>query len=159
MGSIEEDTVYVAVGKNVDKTRQLLHWASQNFSAKKICILHVHQTLADINLPGYEAKDHAIKAFQEHGIQTVHELLDQYITTLVPAGVQAYKLLIEKDDIEKGIIEAIAQHNIRWLVMGAAADKYKLGCQFQTSVAVYFNALIFFLLKLLETCTVKLDML
>ncbi|XP_057423906.1 U-box domain-containing protein 32 isoform X2 [Lotus japonicus] len=126
MGSIEEDTVYVAVGKNVDKTRQLLHWASQNFSAKKICILHVHQTLADINLPGYEAKDHAIKAFQEHGIQTVHELLDQYITTLVPAGVQAYKLLIEKDDIEKGIIEAIAQHNIRWLVMGAAADKYKV---------------------------------
>lgn len=28
------------------------------------------------------------------------------------------------DDIAKGIVEVIAQYNIRWLVMGAAADKY-----------------------------------
>lgn len=40
------------------------------------------------------------------------------------------------DDIEKGITKAIAQHNIRWLVMGAAADRYNLGYQFQTSVAL-----------------------
>jgi len=41
------------------------------------------------------------------------------------------------DDIEKGITKAIAQHNIRWLVMGAAAaDGYNLGYQFQTSVAL-----------------------
>lgn len=32
-------------------------------------------------------KGHAIKAFQEHDSQTVHELLEQYILTLVPAGV------------------------------------------------------------------------
>ncbi|XP_061364478.1 U-box domain-containing protein 32 [Gastrolobium bilobum] len=128
----EEDTVYVAVGKNAEKSQQLLHWAAQNFSGKKICVLHVHQpepvnSLTDGYLSGYEPKDNAIKAFQEHGSQTVHELLDQYILTLVPAGVQAYKLLIERDDIEKGIVEAIAKHNIRWLVMGAAADRYNLG--------------------------------
>lgn len=28
------------------------------------------------------------------------------------------------DNTEKGIVKLIAQHNIRWLVMGAAADKY-----------------------------------
>lgn len=28
------------------------------------------------------------------------------------------------DNIEKGIVELIARYNIRWLVMGAAADKY-----------------------------------
>ena len=27
-------------------------------------------------------------------------------------------------NIEKGIVEIIAQNNIKWLVMGAAADKY-----------------------------------
>ncbi|RDY03652.1 U-box domain-containing protein 32, partial [Mucuna pruriens] len=128
----DADTVYVAVGNNADKTQQLLHWAANNFSGKNICLLHIHQShslnsFADRNLSGYEPKDHATKAFQEHVNQTVHKLLDQYILTLVPAGVRAYKLLIEMDDIEKGIAKAIALHNIRWLVMGAAANGYNLG--------------------------------
>ncbi|KAK7343695.1 hypothetical protein VNO77_12645 [Canavalia gladiata] len=147
MGSIEEgfavseervegvedtDTVYVAVGKNMEKSQQLLHWVAKNFSGKNICLLHIHQpdplnSFADRNLSGYEPKDSAIKGFQEHGRQTVLELLNQYILTLVPAGVRTYKLLIEMDDIEKGISKAIAQHNIRWLVIGAAADRYNLG--------------------------------
>lgn len=28
------------------------------------------------------------------------------------------------DNVEQGIVEIIAQHDIRWLVMGAAADEY-----------------------------------
>ncbi|KAK7391355.1 hypothetical protein VNO78_19770 [Psophocarpus tetragonolobus] len=133
MGSIVEDadTVYVAVGKNSEKTQQLLHWALKNFSAKNICLLHIHRPNSinsfNRNLSENEPKDCSIEAFQEHGDQTVNKLLDQYILTLVPTGVQAYKLLIEMDDIEKGISKAIAQHNIRWLVMGAAADRYNLG--------------------------------
>lgn len=43
------------------------------------------------------------------------------------------------DDIEKGITEAIAQHSIRWLVVGAAADGYNMGYQFQSSVAFNFK--------------------
>ena len=38
--------------------------------------------------------------------------------------MRAYKLWIEMENIEKGIVEIIAQKNIKWLVMGAAADKY-----------------------------------
>ena len=38
--------------------------------------------------------------------------------------MQPYKLWIEMENIEKGIVEIIAQKNIKWLVMGAAADKY-----------------------------------
>lgn len=45
---------------------------------------------ADTNLAGYEPKDHSIKPFQELGGQKVHELLDQYILTLVPAGVLSF---------------------------------------------------------------------
>ncbi|XP_020234387.1 U-box domain-containing protein 32 isoform X1 [Cajanus cajan] len=119
-----EDTVYVAVGKNTEKTQQLLHWALHNFSGKQICLLHIHQphslsSFLGRNLSGVVPK--------EHGNQSVHKLLDQYILTLVPAGVRVHKLLIEMDDIEKGIAKAIAQHNIRWLVMGAAGDGYNLG--------------------------------
>ncbi|KAK3037183.1 hypothetical protein RJ639_030076 [Escallonia herrerae] len=38
--------------------------------------------------------------------------------------VQAGKVWIEMDNIEKGIVEVVAQHGIRCLVMGAAADKH-----------------------------------
>lgn len=33
-------------------------------------------------------------------------------------------LYIERDSVENGIVEVIEQYNIRWLVMGAAADKH-----------------------------------
>lgn len=38
--------------------------------------------------------------------------------------VEADKIWIEMDDIGKGIVESISSHNIRWLVMGAAANKH-----------------------------------
>lgn len=53
MGSVEaieeerefdvEETIFVAVGKNVEESKTTLFWAVQNFVGKKICVLHVHQ--------------------------------------------------------------------------------------------------------------------
>lgn len=39
----DADTVYVAVGKNGEKSQQLLHWTVNNFKGKNICLLHIHQ--------------------------------------------------------------------------------------------------------------------
>uniref|UniRef100_A0A6N2KCD2 Uncharacterized protein n=1 Tax=Salix viminalis TaxID=40686 RepID=A0A6N2KCD2_SALVM len=75
-------------------------------------------------------KEDAAKAFQEFKTKKMHDVLDQYRLILDQEGVDADILWIEMDDIAKGIVEVIAQGNIRWLVMGAAADKYyskKLG--------------------------------
>ncbi|KAL1342488.1 hypothetical protein HN51_029041 [Arachis hypogaea] len=137
MGSIqvaeaeEQDThtVFVAVGNNIHKTQQLLHWASHNFPSKSICLLHVHHphpidSSPDRNPYRDETRSHS---FLDNESKKIHELLDQYVATLVQTGVRAHKLLIEMDNIEKGIMEAIAQHNIRLLVIGAAADRYNLG--------------------------------
>lgn len=46
--SIEEfndvnNTVFVAVGKNVKESKSLILWTMQNFPDMKICILHVKQ--------------------------------------------------------------------------------------------------------------------
>lgn len=38
-----DDTVYVAVGKDVGESKSTLLWAIQNFSMKKVCLVHVHQ--------------------------------------------------------------------------------------------------------------------
>jgi hypothetical protein len=38
-----DETVYVAVEKDIDKSKMTLTWALNNFHGKKFCILHVQQ--------------------------------------------------------------------------------------------------------------------
>ncbi|KAK4848925.1 hypothetical protein QYF36_018714 [Acer negundo] len=40
---MEEDTVYVAVGKDVNESKLILSWALRNFRGDNFCILHVHR--------------------------------------------------------------------------------------------------------------------
>ncbi|XP_038686371.1 U-box domain-containing protein 32 isoform X2 [Tripterygium wilfordii] len=126
-----EDTVFVAVGKNVEKSKATLFWALRSFAGKKICLLHVHQTthvlpLTDGRHAADEVQEYSIDAhaFQDFERQKMLELLNEYLLILFQSGVQAEKVWIEMDSIEKGIVEVIARYNIKWLVMGAAADKY-----------------------------------
>ncbi|XP_050223828.1 U-box domain-containing protein 32-like isoform X2 [Mercurialis annua] len=100
-----ENTIFVAVGKNVSKSQSALFWAVHNFNAKKICLLHVH---ADSDLEREKMMD----------------VLDQYCLILDQEKVQVDKVWIEMSSVEMGIVEIIDQYDIRWLVMGAAADKY-----------------------------------
>ncbi|GAB4826346.1 hypothetical protein Ancab_009212 [Ancistrocladus abbreviatus] len=124
-----ENTVFVAVGKHVKESESTLLWASKSFPAKKLCILHVHQpanslTLLDGKFKFNKLKQQAVKAFHELEVQKIHKLLNQYILILARTGVHASKVWIELDNIEEGIVKTIAEHRIRWLVMGAAADKF-----------------------------------
>lgn len=43
MSQGEDDTVYVALGKDVEQQKLTLLWALENFPGKKFFILHVHQ--------------------------------------------------------------------------------------------------------------------
>ncbi|KAK0581359.1 hypothetical protein LWI29_012873 [Acer saccharum] len=59
---MEEDTVYVAVGKDVNESMLTLSWALRNFGGDNFCILHVHQlpqTIASCKalFDKYEAKE------------------------------------------------------------------------------------------------------
>ncbi|XP_022738777.1 U-box domain-containing protein 32 [Durio zibethinus] len=124
-----EVTVFVAVGKSVEKSKTTLFWAVHNFPGKRICVLHVHQpthvlALTDGKLARNKLKQKAVEAFQKLERQKMQERLDEYLLILHHAGVQADTVWIEMDSVEKGIVEIIALHSIRWLVMGAAADKY-----------------------------------
>ncbi|GAV79309.1 Usp domain-containing protein/U-box domain-containing protein/Pkinase_Tyr domain-containing protein [Cephalotus follicularis] len=125
-----EETIFVAVGENVEKSKTTLFWAVQSFLGKKICVLHVHRkpphilALTDKKLASSKLKQHAVKAFQHLQRQKLQSLLYEYQLILAQEGVEADKVWIETDDVESGIVEIIVRHNIRWLVMGAAADKY-----------------------------------
>ncbi|KAM7491604.1 hypothetical protein LguiA_034525 [Lonicera macranthoides] len=123
-----ENTIFVAVGKkNFKESKSILLWVLKSFAGRKICILHVHQpshlaTLMDGKLSASKLKQQAVKACRELELQKMHKLLNQYL--LVIAQVQAGKVWIENENIEKGIVQIIVQHRIRWLVMGAAAEKH-----------------------------------
>lgn len=46
----DDDTVYVAVGKDFEENKLNLVWAIENFPGKRLCILHVHQPAKMIHL-------------------------------------------------------------------------------------------------------------
>ncbi|GAB4861735.1 hypothetical protein Ancab_036989 [Ancistrocladus abbreviatus] len=124
---VVEDKIFVAVGKEVKESKSTLIWALQNSRGKKICILHVHQPAAKIPMPlggrfpvssvGREE----VRAFREIERQDMLKLLDEYVWICAQERVRAEKLYIEKDSIEKGIVELISKQRIGKLVMGAPA--------------------------------------
>ncbi|KAM7272956.1 hypothetical protein ACFE04_027620 [Oxalis oulophora] len=125
-----EETIFVAVGNNVDDNRNTLLWTAKNFTANKICVLHVHQpshllSFAHKNLGLSKFKQRAVNSIQTIERQNIHILLNDCLSLLAQQGVEALdKVWLEMDTVEKGIVEIIVRNNIRWLVMGAAQDKY-----------------------------------
>eukprot|EP00257_Ricinus_communis_P013833 XP_015571367.1 U-box domain-containing protein 32 isoform X1 [Ricinus communis] len=112
-----ENTIFVAVGKNVAKGTTALLWTVQSFAGLKICLLHVHRPPDSVSLTDR-------RLFLERERKKMLDVLSRYCLILDQKGVHVDKVWIEMENIEKGIVEIIAQYNIRWLVMGAAADKY-----------------------------------
>ncbi|XP_062120383.1 U-box domain-containing protein 32 isoform X2 [Humulus lupulus] len=123
-----EETIFVAVGKRVQQSERALLWALHNFSGMKICLLHVHTPSRLFSTkgstPANKLKQYMVKACQHLERKNLRVLLDNYLLILSRGGVKAYEVWIEADNIEKGIIEIIARHDVRWLIMGAAADEY-----------------------------------
>ncbi|EEF31858.1 receptor protein kinase, putative [Ricinus communis] len=129
MAATNDDTVYVAVGKDVAESKLTLSWVLENFHSKKVCVLHVHQPaksipLIGVNFPASRLEQHELREFQEFERNIMHKILDDYLLICRQAEIHAKKMYIEMADIGKGIIELIYQHDIKKLVMGAAADKH-----------------------------------
>ncbi|KAK2650288.1 hypothetical protein Ddye_017777 [Dipteronia dyeriana] len=127
-----DETVYVAVEKDSDKSKMTLSWALSNFHGKKFCILHVHQLAKVISLiggnsPGSRLEEHEVRTIRELDTKIMEQILDEYILMCEESGVYAEKLHVEMDDIREGIVELVYQHSIKKLVIGAAADKHYSG--------------------------------
>ncbi|KAL9260657.1 U-box domain-containing protein [Drosera capensis] len=117
---VEEEKLYVAVGRKVSESKSTLLWALQkNSGGKGIMLLHVNQPSQTISVLGGTFPvsllgEREVKAHRENERQAMNKILDEY--------VQAEKLYIDMDSIEKGIVELISRHRIGNLVMGGAAD-------------------------------------
>ncbi|XP_022735275.1 LOW QUALITY PROTEIN: U-box domain-containing protein 33-like [Durio zibethinus] len=126
-----EEKIYVAVGKDVEKNKSVLLWALQHSGGKRICLIHVHEPAKMIPIagmgtkfPASKLKEQEVKAYWEIERQEMLKILDKYVLLCRQTGVQAEKLYIEMDSVDKGILEMISENGIRMLVMGGAADKH-----------------------------------
>ncbi|XP_018436615.2 U-box domain-containing protein 33-like [Raphanus sativus] len=72
--------------------------------------------------------EESLRAYRGKEKVKTDEILQDYLSICLYKGVQAEKLCIEMESIEKGIVETIYQHRIRKFVMGAAADKHYSMC-------------------------------
>ncbi|KAK7389946.1 hypothetical protein VNO78_25243 [Psophocarpus tetragonolobus] len=127
--SMVDDTIYVAVAKDVKDSKLNLIWAIQNSGGRRICILHVHVPASTIPLmgakfPASALNEQEVQAHHEKERLKMHNTLDAYLFICQRMGVRAGKLHIDMDCIEKGIVELISHYGIQKLVMGAASDKY-----------------------------------
>ncbi|XP_077241908.1 U-box domain-containing protein 33-like [Tasmannia lanceolata] len=127
--SVPEERIFVAVGKEKKENMMSLIYALKNARGKKIGILHVHQPASTIPMlggkfPVDKLKPSQVKAHREQEREKMHKILDEYVQTCASVRVQADKFIKEMDDIERGIVELVAENGVSKLVMGAASDKH-----------------------------------
>ncbi|KAL0725324.1 hypothetical protein Bca4012_039923 [Brassica carinata] len=127
--AVMEERIYIAVGNETAKNKSNLTWAIDNSEGNKICIVLVHQPAQMIPVLG--TKFHAatvdeelVRAYREKEKAKTEKILDEYLRICLRKGVQAEKLCVEMDSIEKGIVQMISENRVRKFVMGAAADKH-----------------------------------
>ncbi|XP_072955890.1 U-box domain-containing protein 33-like [Typha angustifolia] len=125
-----EDKVYVAVAQEFKYGKSTLTWAIEHISRDaKIIITHVHVPAKMIPIGGAKFRPGQLKlkqvnAYRQVEKEKMEKNLDQYLAECSNRQVRAEKLVIEADDIIKGLEELISLHGITKLVMGAAADKH-----------------------------------
>ncbi|KAF5207714.1 U-box domain-containing protein [Thalictrum thalictroides] len=125
---VVEEKLYVAVSKDVKDCKPTVLWVLKHFEGRKICLLHVHQPSQMIPMmggmfPPNKLTEQQVRAHRLLEKQKMHMMLNEYIFICAHRGVRAEKLFIDMENIDKGIVELVAQHEIKRLIMGAAIDK------------------------------------
>ncbi|XP_011042691.1 PREDICTED: U-box domain-containing protein 33-like [Populus euphratica] len=124
---VSNERVYVAVGNSLEKALSLLNWVFNNFGTRQICLLHVHRPSPLIptplgKLPASQANAEVVSAFRREENEQTKKLIDYYLIICSRAKVEATIIVIENDQVHKGIVELVNRHGVRKLVMGAVTE-------------------------------------
>ncbi|KAF5192317.1 U-box domain-containing protein [Thalictrum thalictroides] len=133
------DKVYVAVGKSIEKSIDLIQWTFQRFGTQEIVLLHVHQPSSRIptllgKLPVRHANEELVSAHRREEKEQCKELLFSYLNICSKAKVKATIVMTESEQVQKGIVELVNKHASKKLVMGALLDiKVEYSCMKATN--------------------------
>ncbi|KAL6911794.1 hypothetical protein ACP4OV_000599 [Aristida adscensionis] len=125
-----ESRVFVAVPEEVKHGKSTLLWSLENLAkdGAGVAIAHVHCPPQKIPMMGAKVhystlKPQLVNEYRNKVRAEAEEKLNEYVIMCRRLKVNCEKLIIEKDDVAKGLEELILLHGVTKLVMGAAADK------------------------------------
>ncbi|CAL4940500.1 unnamed protein product [Urochloa decumbens] len=127
-----EEKVFVAVPGQHKSGRSLLAWALRHVAAvagAAVVVAHVHVPAQMIPMMGSKfhvskLRPEQVSAYRQYEREKVEKHMDEYIHQCSKMKVKCEKLVIENDNVAKGVIELVSVHGVRKLIMGAAADKH-----------------------------------
>ncbi|CAN6288856.1 unnamed protein product [Urochloa humidicola] len=129
-----EEKVFVAVpGRGQHKSgRSLLAWALRHVAAvagAAVVVAHVHVPAQMIPMMGSKfhvskLRPEQVSAYRQYERAKVEKHMDEYIHQCSKMKVKCEKLVIENDNVAKGVVDLVSVHGVRKLIMGAAADKH-----------------------------------
>ncbi|EOA26150.1 hypothetical protein CARUB_v10019586mg [Capsella rubella] len=127
--AVMDERIYVAVGREPAKNKSNLSWVLDNCEGNKICIVLVHRPAQMIPVLGTKfdaatVDEELVRAYREKQKAKTEKILDEYLRICLRKGVQAEKLCVEMNSIEKGILQMISENRVRKFIMGAASDKH-----------------------------------
>uniref|UniRef100_A0A0E0K3B8 RING-type E3 ubiquitin transferase n=1 Tax=Oryza punctata TaxID=4537 RepID=A0A0E0K3B8_ORYPU len=129
--AVGEDKVFVAVDEDIEHGKSTFLWAVQNLATdgSKIVVAHVHspaQALSKIHCTRMKPEEISDYLMLER--EEAEKKLDEYALVAKNTGkdmeIDCKKVIIDMDDVAKGLEELITLHGITRLVMGAAADQH-----------------------------------
>ncbi|CAL9245531.1 unnamed protein product [Arabidopsis halleri] len=126
---VMDERIYVALGRETAKNKSNLAWVLDNCEGNKICIVLVHRPAQMIPVLGTKfdaatVDEELVRAYREKQKAKTDKILDEYLRICLRKGVQAEKLCVEMNSIEKGIVQMISKNKVRKFIMGAASDKH-----------------------------------
>ncbi|CAL4915441.1 unnamed protein product [Urochloa decumbens] len=127
-----EEKVFVAVPGQHKSGKSLLAWALRHVAAvagAAVVVAHVHVPAQMIPMMGSKfhvskLRPEQVSAYRQHEREKVEKHMDEYIHQCSKMKVKCAKLVIENDNVAKGVTQLVSVHGVRKLIMGAAADKH-----------------------------------
>lgn len=119
--------MFVAVGRSTDKTLALLRWTLLHFGSVELCLAHVHQPSPLIptllgKLPAAQANPIMVAQYRRTEWEKTSKLLDSYLRMCLRMKVNARIVTTESEQVQTGLMDLIAQHEVKKLVMGALPE-------------------------------------
>ncbi|XBJ09838.1 hypothetical protein VPH35_014833 [Triticum aestivum] len=135
----EEEAVkiYVAVPEQHKDGRLTLAWALRNLAELApaaaadvvVVVAHVHVPAQTIPVMGSKFHPSKLRAdlvsvYRQNERKKMDNHLDEYTRQCSKMKIKCEKLVVESEDVVKGITELVSLHGASKLVVGAAADKH-----------------------------------
>ncbi|XP_059075466.1 U-box domain-containing protein 33 [Cryptomeria japonica] len=123
------EKIYVAVGKDLSESASALKWKLQNLDKREetlIILLHIRLALRYFpspmgKIPLNQVSKDVLKAYKKDEEKELDSCMNKYLDMCTRAKVKAECLIIEKEEVSKGIVEVVSERGITKLVMGTSS--------------------------------------